>query len=72
MKKLKPVDGCQDCEATRMKPVKAWAVIRDGHLQEQSCDGMYPLLVMSTKKGALKYKYLAGDRVAQVEIREVL
>lgn len=71
MKKLKPIDGCQDCEAIRMKPVKAWAVIRDGLLQGQAGDDGSVLLVLPTKAQAKKYKYLAGDRVVKVEIQEV-
>lgn len=71
MKKLKFIDGCQVCEGGRMEPVKAWAVIRDGFLQGHAADNGSVHLVLPTKAQAKKYKYLAGDRIAKVEIREI-
>lgn len=69
-KMMKFIAGCQDCETTRMTPVKAWAVVRNRRLQGQATNGLDVLLVMSTKKGAMEYK-LTDDRIVRVEIREV-
>lgn len=69
-RKLKLVTGCPECERIRMKPVKAWAVVRNRGLQGKITNGEDVLLVLPTKKGALKYK-LTDDRVARVEIREI-
>lgn len=64
-------EGCPDCEKIRMKPVKAWAVVRDRNLQGQATDDMYVMLVMPTKDEAKKHCVDHIDRVARVEIREV-
>lgn len=69
-RRLKLVSGCDACEEVRMRPVKAWAVVRNKHLQGKITNGMDVLLVLSTKKDALKYK-LTDDRVVRVQIREV-
>jgi hypothetical protein len=53
-----------------MKPVKAWAIIRHKRLQGKITNGEDMLLVMPTKKTAMKYK-LTDDRVARVMIREI-
>lgn len=69
-RKMKFVAGCETCEEIRMKPVKAWAVVRNQRLQGKLTNGLDVTLVMPTKQGAMKYK-LTDDRVARVEIREI-
>lgn len=63
-------DGCPDCEKVRMKPVKAWAVVRNSRLQDQRSDDLDVILVMSNKAKAKSY-CMRNDRVARVEIREI-
>lgn len=71
MKKLKHVDGCEDCEKVRSIPVKAWAVV-NGKIFQMEPGGHYTgLIVRRTKAQAKRCCYLAGDRVAKIEIREV-
>lgn len=67
----KLVEGCPTCESIRMKPAKAWAVVRDRSLQGEATGDMYVMLVFQTKDEARKRCVDRIDRVARVEIREV-
>lgn len=67
----KLVEGCRDCEKIRMKPVKAFAVVRGNRLQGHAAGNMEVILVMPSKKIAKKYWRRGLDRIARVEIREV-
>jgi hypothetical protein len=64
------ISSCQGCEEIRMKPVKAWAVVRNQRLHGQASDNLDVILVMSNKPTARKY-CMRNDRIARVEIREV-
>lgn len=71
LRQLKYVSDCSSCEEIRMKPVRAWAVVRDQRLQGQASLDFYVILVQPTRKAAKKRCVPGLDRVARVEIREV-
>lgn len=70
-KTRKFVASCDSCEKIRMKPVRAWAVVRDQRLQGQASLDFYVILVQPTKQAAKKRCVPGLDRVARVEIIEV-